>query len=166
MVADQLNERNVREFLEGLRCLHKLGYVHCDIEPRHLCVNAEGRPAIIDLGEARALDFSRNCPRKAYPYRGTPCIYVMQRQHPVCISCSSNCHATSRLSCMSLMSLMLYALTWDVCMYNRSLSCNLMLNALTKQAQLCCIAPFILMQLALQALFSGQPAIVLGCSLS
>jgi len=51
VIAGQLNERTLQGYLEGLRCLHELGFVHCDIEPRHLCMSAEGCPAIIDLGE-------------------------------------------------------------------------------------------------------------------
>ncbi len=134
VIAGQLNERNVRGYLEGLRCLHKLGYVHCDIEPRHLCMSAEGCPAIIDLGEARALDFNSDSPRKAWTYRGTQCMHVMQCQHPLCINYISDCCVTSRLSCTSLMSAMSYTVTWDTCVCNRTLSCNLVLLALARQA--------------------------------
>ncbi len=92
VIAGQLNERTLQGYLEGLRCLHELGYVHCYIEPRHLCMSAEGCPAIIDLGEARALGVNSNSPRKARTYRGTLCIvdnvvrsylgYLYVRQNP------------------------------------------------------------------------------------
>ncbi len=84
MIAGQLNERTLQGYLEGLRCLHELGFVHCDIEPRHLCMSAEGCPAIIDLGEARALGVNSNSPRKAWTYRGTLCIHLVQHIYLFC----------------------------------------------------------------------------------
>lgn len=69
MSAGKLDEAFLKGYLAGLRCLHGLHYVHGDIEPRHLCITASGSPAIIDLGEARALD--SNSPRAAWAYRGT-----------------------------------------------------------------------------------------------
>ncbi len=70
----KLDEAFLKGYLAGLRCLHGLHYVHGDIEPRHLCISASGAPAIIDLGEARALDTSSNIPRAAWAYRGTLCM--------------------------------------------------------------------------------------------
>ncbi|KAL0048986.1 hypothetical protein WJX82_003728 [Trebouxia sp. C0006] len=67
---NEFTEGNVQGYLDGLRCLHNSGYVHCDIEPRHSCRSGAGRPAIIDLGEARALEFSSDSPKRAWTYRG------------------------------------------------------------------------------------------------
>jgi len=69
-LADALHEDVVQGYLEGLRCLHSLGYVHGDIEPRHLCITPEIRPAIIDLGEARSLGVRTDSPKKVWSYRG------------------------------------------------------------------------------------------------
>ena len=134
VIADELTEGNVQGYLDGLRCLHNSGYVHCDIEPRHLCRSGAGRPAIIDLGEARALEFSSDSPKRAWTYRGTPCMHEMHCQHPLCIIYISDCCATSRLSCMSLMSAMLYIVTQITCVCNRTHSRNLALLALVRQA--------------------------------
>lgn len=74
MFVGKLDEVFLKGCLAGLRCLHGLHYVHGDIEPRHLCISASGSPAIIDLGEARALDITSDSPRAAWAYRGTPCL--------------------------------------------------------------------------------------------
>lgn len=55
MLTDSLREEVIQGYLQRLQCLHRLGYVHGDIEPRHLCVTLDMCPAIIDLGEARTL---------------------------------------------------------------------------------------------------------------
>lgn len=70
ILADSLNEGVIQGYLHGLRCLHSLGYVHGDIEPRHLCVTLLLRPAIIDLGEARPLGVCTGSPKKVWSYRG------------------------------------------------------------------------------------------------
>lgn len=70
MVAGQLTETILQGYVNGLRCLHKLGYVHGDVEPRHLCITTGGLPAVTDLGEARALDVQGNSPKSAWMCRG------------------------------------------------------------------------------------------------
>ena len=79
ILADSLHEGVIQGYLQGLRCLHSLGYVHGDIEPRHLCVTLEICPAIIDLGEARTLGFHTDSPKKVWSYRGKahfPMLYM------------------------------------------------------------------------------------------
>lgn len=39
---------------EGLGALHALGYVHCDLKPANILVNASGATKVIDLGQACA----------------------------------------------------------------------------------------------------------------
>ncbi|DBB02001.1 TPA: hypothetical protein ACH3X1_000586 [Trebouxia sp. C0004] len=68
---DSLHEGVIQGYLEGMHCLHSLGYVHGDIEPRHLCITLEICPAIIDLGEARTLGVCTDSPKKVWSYRGT-----------------------------------------------------------------------------------------------
>lgn len=68
--TESLQEDVIEGYLQGLHCLHSLGYVHGDIEPRHLCMTLEMCPAIIDLGEARALGARTDSPKKSCSYRG------------------------------------------------------------------------------------------------
>ena len=77
VLADSLHEGIIHGYLQGLRCLHSLGYVHGDIEPRHLCVTLEICPAIIDLGEARPLGVHTDSPRKVWSYRGKACFLML-----------------------------------------------------------------------------------------
>lgn len=70
ILPDSLHEEVIQGYLHGLHCLHSLGYVHGDIEPRHLCVTLEMCPAIIDLGEARTLGVCTDSPKKSWSYRG------------------------------------------------------------------------------------------------
>ncbi len=53
-----------------------MAYTMCMVTLRHLCISASGSPAIIDLGEARALDTNSNSPRAAWAYRGTLCMLL------------------------------------------------------------------------------------------
>jgi serine/threonine-protein kinase len=39
---------------QGLGALHALGYVHCDLKPANIMVNASGQTKVIDLGQACA----------------------------------------------------------------------------------------------------------------
>ena len=70
ILADSLYEGVIQGYLQGLRCLYSLGYVHGDIEPRHLCVTLEVCPAIIDLGDARPLGVRTDNPKTVWSYRG------------------------------------------------------------------------------------------------
>ena len=81
VTVDKLDEVFLKGYLAGLRCLHGLHYVHGNIEPRHLCISASGSPAIIDLGEARALDINSNSPTAAWAYKGTLCM-LLNNKHP------------------------------------------------------------------------------------
>lgn len=52
--ADQVDVALVAGYVKGLQCLHRLGWVHGDVEPRHLCINpTNGCPVIIGLSKAR-----------------------------------------------------------------------------------------------------------------
>lgn len=79
--AGKLDETFVEGYLNGLRYLHGIHYVHTDVEPRHLCISASGDPSIIDLGEARKEGANSNSPRAAWTYRGTPCT-LLTVTHP------------------------------------------------------------------------------------
>ncbi len=79
VTVGKLDEVFLKGYLAGLRCLHGLHYVHGDIEPRHLCISASNSPAIIHLGEAKALDINSNSPRAAWAYRGSLCVLLNNR---------------------------------------------------------------------------------------
>ena len=70
MLADELDETLLFGYIQGLRRLHEMKLVHGDMEPRHLCIDKQGRAAIIDFGEARALDCPSNSPRTVWDFRG------------------------------------------------------------------------------------------------
>gem|GEM_PF-5212115 len=49
-MAEQRALEIVRDILEGLEALHKSGYVHRDLKPHNILIDASGRAQIADLG--------------------------------------------------------------------------------------------------------------------
>lgn len=43
------------EILRGVDALHKSGFVHCDIKDDNICMDHQGRPIIIDVGNVKKL---------------------------------------------------------------------------------------------------------------
>ncbi|MDJ0840153.1 MAG: protein kinase [Acidobacteriota bacterium] len=63
---------SLHQLVEGLMHLHRAGKLHCDIKPRNVLVNPDGRVVILDLGVARDLYSSRLYASIKEDVSGTP----------------------------------------------------------------------------------------------
>ncbi len=62
----------IKQVLNGLACLHENEIIHRDIKPSNVCVTAEGRAIIMDLGVAKVSDGKRLSVTGVGSILGTP----------------------------------------------------------------------------------------------
>ncbi len=89
----------IRQVAEGVAALHAAGWLHGDIKPENVMINAAGHATVIDLGFVQPIDVARG----SGGLMGTPAYAAPERlgKHPTC-SPASDVYSLGRMACEML----------------------------------------------------------------